>query len=249
MRSMPDRSIDAVITSPPYDNLRDYGGSYSFDFEPTASQLYRILKDGGVVVWVVGDSSQNGSETGTSFRQALYFMDLGFNLHDTMIYERDTMPFPEVNRYEQAFQFMFVFTKGSPKTFNPILEKTRGHVKSKYGTYRQVDGSTERSKYEVGKETRKRFNIWRYGVGYMKSTTDKEAFEHPAIFPELLASDHINSWTDKDDTVLDCFMGSGTTGKMCMKLYRNFIGCEINPDYYAIAEKRISEAASQMVMF
>jgi site-specific DNA-methyltransferase (adenine-specific) len=199
----PDACIDLTVTSPPYDNLRTYNG-YNFDFEGVAQQLYRVAKPGGVIVWVVGDATVNGSETGTSFRQALYFMECGFNLHDTMIYEKDTIPFPEVNRYEQAAQFMFVFSKGSPRTFTGLLEKTRGYKPSRSSSSRQADGSTQKLKYEQGKQTRKRFNIWRYGTGYMKSTQDSYAFEHPAMFPESLASDHILSWSNPDDVVLVC---------------------------------------------
>ena len=88
MRAMPDGVIDLVITSPPYDDLRNYKG-YSFDFESIAKELFRVVKEGGVVVWVVGDATVDGSETGTSFRQALFFKEVGFNLHDTMIYMKN----------------------------------------------------------------------------------------------------------------------------------------------------------------
>ena len=90
MPTLADKSVDLTVTSPPYDNLRTYNGNSQFDFEGIAKELFRVTKDGGVVVWVVGDANINGSETGTSFRQALYFKEIGFNLHDTMIYQKDT---------------------------------------------------------------------------------------------------------------------------------------------------------------
>lgn len=247
LQALDTGSIDLTVTSPPYDNLRTYNG-YVFDFEAIARELYRVTKPGGVVVWVVGDATINGSETGTSFKQALFFKEIGFNLHDTMIYEKDTIPFPETNRYEQAAQFMFVFSNGAPKVFNAITEKTRGYKPSVSSTSRQADGSTKRLEYEQGKETRKRFNIWRYGTGYMKSTKDIIAFDHPAIFPESLARDHILSWSNPGDLVLDPMCGSGTTGKMAVKYQRKFIGIEISQEYMKIAEKRIHDAAQHVLL-
>ena len=128
MKSIPDKSIDMVLTSPPYDNLRDYKG-YTFNFEGIAQEIYRVLKDGGVCVWIVGDATIKGSETGTSFRQALYFKEIGFNLHDTMIwYKTNPMPYIKKNCYTPCFEYMFVFSKGKPNTFNPIMIecKTKG---------------------------------------------------------------------------------------------------------------------------
>jgi DNA modification methylase len=241
LQTFPPDRIDLTVTSPPYDNLRTYNG-FVFEFETIAKELYRVTKPGGVVVWVVGDATINGSETGTSFRQALYFMGCGFNLHDTMIYEKDTIPFPEVNRYEQSAQFMFIFTKNVPKTFNPIREKTRGYKPSASSTSRQPDGTTTKLKYAQGKDDRKRFNIWRYGTGYMKSTTDISAFIHPAIFPEALAHDHILSWSNPGDIVLDCFAGSGTTLKMAKELGRHWIGIEISQEYCDLCKKRVDAA-------
>ena len=249
MKDIPDNSVDLVVTSPPYDNLREYNGNYNFDFDGIVKELLRVVKNGGVVVWVVGDSVNNGSETGTSFRQALFFKELGFNLHDTMIYQKDTIPFPEVNRYEQGFEFMFVFSKNKPKTFNPIKVKTKGYKPSKSSTTRQEDGTTARLKYEQGKPFRKRFNVWSYGVGYLKSTQDKIAFNHPAIFPDNLAQDHIISWSNKNDLILDPFLGSGTTAVVCKKLNRKFIGIEINPEYCKIAEERLKKIPKRLDKF
>lgn len=239
MKDIPDKSIDLTITSPPYDNLRDYKG-YTFNFEGIAKELYRITKDGGVVVWVVGDATFNGSETGTSFKQALFFKEIGFNLHDTMIYQKNSYPFPPSNRYFGVFEYMFVITKGSPKTKNLIKVNCIGQ-KHKSSTSRQIDGSIEPMKYEMGKETRIKDNIWKYDVGYGKSTGDKIAFEHPASYPEKLAADHILSWSNKGDLILDPMCGSGTTCKMAQKLGRNFIGIEISPEYCKIAEQRLKQ--------
>ena len=241
MAKMSDNFLDLTVTSPPYDNLREYKG-YSFDFERIAKELFRVTKQGGVVVWVAGDSTQKGSETGTSFRQALYFMEIGFNLHDTMIYQKDVMPFPEQTRYNQCFEYMFIFSKKKPKTFNAIKEKTQGYKPSKSSTTRNADGETVELKYEQGKDERSLFNIWKVGCGFNKSTNDKIAFDHPAIFPEQLAQDHIISWSNPSDLVYDPFTGSGTTAKMAVKLGRNWIGSEISAEYCEIANKRIYDA-------
>ena len=248
MPLIPNESINMVLTSPPYDNLRDYRG-YEFDFFNIAKELHRILKVGGVVVWVVGDATIDGSETGTSFKQALYFKEIGFNLHDTMIYEKDSPANPSSNRYHQLFEYMFVFSKGEPSTFNPIKDKINTYTSSKSGTMRLKDGSMVPKKDLSWGEYGMRNNIWRMGVGYMKSTKDKIAYQHPAIFPDILARDHIISWSNRNDVVFDPFIGSGTTAVACEKLGRRWIGIEISEDYCKIAKERILTEARQIKMF
>jgi len=238
MKDIPDNSVDLVVTSPPYDNLRDYQG-YDFNFKGIAKELFRIIKDGGVVVWVVGDATIKGSETGTSFKQVLYFKEAGFNLHDTMIYWKNSYPFPPSNRYFGVFEYMFIFSRGIPKIANLIRVKTIHKVGAK--NTRQKDGSLVRMKYQTGKDTRVKENIWKYECGFNKSTKDKEAFEHPAMFPEKLAKDHIISWSNKGDLVLDPMCGSGTTCKMAKQLGRNFIGIEISEKYCEIARQRLRQ--------
>jgi site-specific DNA-methyltransferase (adenine-specific) len=243
MATFPDASIDLVVTSPPYDNLRTYGG-HSWDFEGVANQLWRVIKPGGVVVWVVADATVNGSETGTSFRQALRFMEIGFRLHDTMIWER-IGSFPESNRYHPSFEFMFVLSNGKPNTFNAICDRKNtntGQVKLSR-MERQPDGRVVRpGRVSVVKEYSARMNVWRLDAGFMKCTPDAYAHEHPAIFPEGVARDHILSWSNEGDIVLDPFSGSGTTAKMAKHNGRRFIGIEINPEYCEIAEKRLLQS-------
>jgi site-specific DNA-methyltransferase (adenine-specific) len=248
MSQMPDGFVDLTVTSPPYDNLRTYNG-YSFPFEEIAKELYRVTKQGGVVVWVVGDSVIECSESGTSFKQALFFKEIGFNLHDTMIYQKDVMPFPEQTRYNQCFEYMFVFSKGKPKTFNPIKEKTQGYKPSNSSTTRNADGETVTLKYKQGKEERNLFNIWKFGCGYNKTTNDIIAFEHPAMFPEELAKKHIYTWSNEGDLVYDCFMGSGTTAKMAHLLNRNWIGSEMSQEYVDLANKRLKPYLNQTTLF
>ncbi len=248
MARMPDNFIDLTVTSPPYDNLREYKG-YSFDFESVAKELFRVTKIGGVVVWVVGDSVIDGSESGTSFKQALCFKEIGFNLHDTMIYQKDVMPFPEQTRYNQCFEYMFILTKGKPKTFNAIKEKTQGYKPSKTSTTRNGDGETVGLKYEQGKDERSLFNIWKFGCGFNKTTNDEVAFEHPAMFPEDLVKKHIYSWSNEGDLIYDPFIGSGTTAKMAHLQNRNWIGSEISPEYVALANKRIQPYLQQTTLF
>ena len=238
LKQLEGKSIDLTITSPPYDDLRKYNNN--FDFENIAKELYRVTKDGGVIVWVVADKTKNGSETGTSFKQALFFKEIGFNLHDTMIYMSDKPPLTH-NRYEQKYEYMFVFSKGKPKTFNPIMEECKyAGSDKKARTFRHTGDELQEThiKNKVNKEKIKG-NVWYFSTGYNKSTKDTIAFKHPAIFPEQLANDHIISWSNEGDTVLDIFMGSGTTAKMCVLNNRNYIGFEISKEYCDIANKRI----------
>lgn len=239
-----DNSIDLIITSPPYDNIRDYNNSSSWNFDifkSIANELQRVLKNNGVIVWIVNDTTINGSETGTSFKQALYFKEIGLNLHDTMIYYKNSYPFPVSNRYYQNFEYMFVFSKGKPKTTNLIKVPTKNY-NTKNPTYRKKDGTTVNFKYEINKSTRNADNVWKYEVGYQKSTTDKIAFKHPAIFPDKLAKDHIITWSNENDLILDPMMGSGTVGKMSKLLNRKFIGIEMDKNYFNIAKQRIENA-------
>ena len=240
MRTLPDNSIDLTVTSPPYDNLRTYKG-FSFDFEGTAQELYRVTKQGGVVVWVVGDATIKGSETGTSFRQALYFKEIGFNLHDTMIYVKRKLPI-NCKRYDQRFEYMFVLTKGAIETFNPLMVKNKQAGRTNTGAkQRQKDGSTKKIHDDSQiKEYAIMGNVWEVYAGYMRSTKDKNAYQHPAIFPEQLAHDHILSWSNEGDTVLDPFAGSGTTLKMAERLGRHSIGVEIAEEYCEIIRTRMT---------
>jgi DNA modification methylase len=238
MKHIPDKSIDITVTSPPYDNLRDYDG-YSFNFESVAEELYRITKEGGVVVWVVGDATVNGSETGTSFRQALYFKEIGFNLHDTMIYHKLSFVPLTHNRYEQAFEYMFVFSKNKPNTVNhiKIATITGGRIENpnNWKNINEKKGAI-RIRNEVIKRNYKRIrtNVWGYSVG------NNEKTEHPAPFPNKLAADHIISWSNEGDLVLDPMSGSGTTCKMAKKLNRRFIGIDVSDKYCQIARDRLA---------
>jgi site-specific DNA-methyltransferase (adenine-specific) len=236
MSRMPDNYVDLVLTSPPYSNNRNYKG-YSFNFQAIVKELWRILKPGGVIIWVVGDMTKNGSESGDSFRQALYFMEIGFNLHDTMIYYKNN-PIPTAGkRYHQHFEYMFCFSKGTPNTFNAITEDTKykGIANMKN---RGKDGELNYKKIER-KETKKIGNVFAYSVGGGISTTDKIAFGHPAIFPEKLAEDQIMTWSNPNDIVYDPLSGSGTSLKMAKILKRNWIGSEIAEEYVKIANTRL----------
>ena len=251
MGKMEPNSVDLTVTSPPYDNIRNYEDTLKWDyetFEAIAQNLYRITKDGGVVVWVVGDATVDGSETCTSFLQALYFKeDCGFNLHDTMIYQKNNYMPLNHNRYDPCFEYMFVFTKGRPKTFNPLMTecKTAG---ASYNYQGRSSGSTresgaamrKRNEEKITKSHKYRGNIWSYDTGKYKGSND-DIWEHPATFPEKLAEDHILSWSNEGDVVFDPFMGSGTTGKMALKNNRSFIGTEVVPKYFEIAEKRLEK--------
>lgn len=239
MQKMESNIIDLTVTSPPYDNLRTYAGTLDWNFEifkQVANELYRITKDGGVVVWVVGDATIKGSETGTSFRQALYFKEIGFNLHDTMIWHKNASPRDtRIPRYWQGFEYMFVFSKGKPNTLNFIREpcKTAGKKKTVSMRYANGEIRSDRKNIEIiTKKDKPKDNVWFYRVSNNSL--------HPATFPEKLANDHIISWSNENDLVFDPFMGSGTTGKMAKLNNRKFIGIEKVEDYFEIAKNRIN---------
>ena len=240
---MADALIDLTITSPPYDNMRDYNG-YTFDFENIAKQLLRITKEGGVVVWVVADPTKDGNESGTSFRQALYFKEIGFNLFDTMIYAKSCRGAVGSNKtYWQTFEYMFVFSKACPKTIN-LLKDRKNKTQQKYKTSggRYKNGTTKKTprNFQTEKYGR-RTNIWEYNIGYNSTTKDKIAFQHPAIFPEKLAEDHILSWSNEGDLILDPMCGSGTTCKMAMMNNRQYIGIDISEEYIKISQERLAQ--------
>lgn len=248
LKEYPENHFDLCVTSPPYDNLRTYNGQLNgvFPFEGIAKELYRTMKVGGVLVWVVGDAVINRSETGNSFRQALYFLDLGFLLHDTMIYEKNGPSFParrDGNRYSQIFEYMFVFSKdGPPKTANLICDKPNrwaGHTTFGQASYRNKEGELIERNIKPIPDFSPRYNIWKYNTGFGYSAEEKYAHDHPAIFPEKLAEDHILTWSNEGDLVLDPFCGSGTTLKMAKKNNRNYVGIDMVEEYIEIAKKRV----------
>jgi DNA modification methylase len=247
LHRMHDGFVDMTITSPPYDDLREYNG-YHFPVEEIAESLFEKTAAGGVVIWVVGDKTINGSETLTSFRHAITFKEAGFNVHDTMLYVKNN-PIPSDcgKRYRQSFEYMFCFSKGQPKTFNPITEPTKSA-----GTKIKAFRITERGRGNVPledigrqiKTERKASNIFTYNVG-TSSSRDKIAFEHPAIFPERLAEDQIRTWTNEGDVVYDPFMGSGTTAKIAEILKRQWIGSEVSAEYVRLSRRRIEPYLSE----
>lgn len=242
MGRLPDRYVDLVLTSPPYDQLRAYNG-YSFDFEAIAKESFRVLKDGGVLVWVVGDQTIKGCETLTSFRHALYFVECGFKMHDTMIYEALGTGAKGSNKaYWQAFEYMFVLVKGTIKTVNRIADVKNKNAGS-YRPGRFREGGNDEPYHQV-KEFGVRTNIWRYPVGFANQS-DRTA--HPAPFPEALAQDHIRSWTNEGDLVLDYFGGSGTTAKMALVNGRRFITGDISAEYCDIMRKRIESVPARLL--
>lgn len=238
--------VDAVVTSPPYDNLRSYGDEWTgVDCLHAISCISAALQTGGVCVWNVADATINGSETGSSFKQALHAIECGLRLHDTMIYVKDNVNFPEAVRYFSGFEYMFIFSQGAPKTFNPINDRPNKWAGTiMHGTDRQVNGSLKPISGK-GKEIRPhgmRFNWWR-----LKNNNNPTS--HPAPMPYQMAYDHTVSWSNAGDIVADPFMGSGTTGVACANLGRKFIGIEIEPTYFNIACKRIEDAYAQGDMF
>jgi len=233
MRQIKSESVDMAITSPPYDDMREYQW-YSWDFEKTAKELYRVLKKGGVLVWIVKDRTVKGSETLSSFSQALYFKEIGFNMHDTMIWEKTGM-LPTQDRYYDVFDYMFILSKGKPKTMNFICDKrnVNGGRKQKKDTCINKGKNKKSDDFFVRKEFGRRTNVWRIPIG-----KNKETEGHPAPFPEQLVKDHITTWSNTWDIILDPFMGSGTTGKVCLETKRHYIGFELSKEYCEIERRR-----------
>lgn len=247
MKQMPDCFIDLTVTSPPYDGLRDYKG-FKFPFKHIARHLYRVTKQGGVLVWVVADQTVNGSETGTSFRQALFFMECGFRLHDTMIYKKSNFVPLTHNRYEQCFEYMFVFSKGKPKTVNHLkdksktagdITKTESHKTESSGNY----AMRKRKHKYVTSDYKIRPNIFEYATG------NEEAHFHVAPFPELLAAEQIHTWSNEGELVYDPFAGSGTTIKMAHAYKRNWIASEMSSEYCEGINKRMEPYLNQTSLF
>lgn len=242
MKTMPANSTDLVVTSPPYDDLRNYNG-YHFNFEGMAKELYRVIKEGGVLVWVVGDQTIKGDETGTSFKQALYFKKVGFNLFDTMIYLKTPRGAVGNNKtYWQTFEYMFVLSKGAPKTINLLKDReNKDERDGDSGTKRLSDGSLLKLKRAGYSKYGRRTNVWEYLIGKGHSASDNIAHQHPAIFPEKLVKDHITSWSNPGDVILDPMCGSGTTCKMAKLNKRDFIGIDISSEYCKIAKERLKQ--------
>lgn len=249
LKDFNDNCIDLTVTSPPYDNLRTYGG-HSFDFEAIAKELYRVTKQGGVVIWVVNDSTTDGDESGTSFKQALFFKEIGFKLFDTMIYNKNIFGKPSNNRYHQTFEYMFVFSKSKPITFNPLIDRVNSHggLKDKQ-LDRKPNGKYRKKKRTIiYRDYGMRYNVWTYDNARGKGSTDYITQEHPASFPEQLAADHIKSWSNEGDLILDPFAGSGTTLKAAHQLGRKWVGIEINPDYIKICKARLNKYVNQQTL-
>ncbi len=240
LERLPPDCIDLVVTSPPYADMRAYHG-YSIDLPGIISGLWKVVKPGGVVVWITADKTVQGDETGDSLRQALAFKEQGFQLWDTMIFEKEVRGATGNNRgYWQVWDYMFVFSKGAPKTINLLMDRPNKEArKGDRGTKRLSNGelkSIQRGGYSAyGRRT----NIWKYKVGKGHSTKDAIAFQHPAIFPEALARDHILSWSNAGDVVYDPFMGSGTVAKMAKLAGRHYLGSEVSAAYCAIARERV----------
>jgi DNA modification methylase len=244
MKRMPNNYVQLTVTSPPYDDLRSYTGETRWthkSFKKVARQLYRITSHGGVVVWVVNDSVIKGSETGSCFKQALYFMRVGFHLHDTMIWLKSNFANPSSTRYHQVFEYMFILSKGKPKVFNPIKDRPNvyaGMIGS-YGrnTSTQKDGSKTERPRKVNADYGMRHNVWQ--IKTAGQSGESKSYQHPAMFPIALAADMIKSWSNKGDRVLDPFMGSGTTGRAALDMKRKFVGIEVSKRYFKIARKRL----------
>lgn len=246
LRTFPEGSIDLVVTSPPYDNLRDYTKESTWNmevFQKIADQLYRVMAPGGVIVWVVGDQIENGGKTLTSYKQAIYFQSIGFKIFDVIIYEKAGTGPPHPNRYFNSFEYMFILSKGTPKTINLLRDKPNKWAnQTTYAeiTRREKDGTLTNKGKKTINEFGVRTNIWRYANGKGFATKDDIAYQHPAIFPEKLVEDHIKAWSNEGDLILDPFGGSGTVAKIAKNLQRDWVLIEVSKEYCDIAKQRLN---------
>ena len=243
MHDFSENCFDLTVTSPPYDDLRNYKG-FSFDANTMLAAIYRVTKPGGVCIWVVGEKINDGRSL-SSFNHAFMGRDCGFTVHDVMIYQKKNTTFMRSNAYTNCYELMIVFSKGKPKTFNPIMEPTKRHGWETAVSNKGPDAVNRKRPVEL-KRKKVRTNIWSYAVGFGGSTTDKIAFQHPAVFPEKLALDHILSWSDEGDSVLDPMCGSGTTCKMAQSVNRNWIGIDVSSEYINIADARLNQAGLRL---
>jgi len=241
MENIEDKSIDMIITSPPYDDIKNYNYNLNWNFgifKLISNEMNRVLKDGGVIIWVVNDKTQNGSESLSSFKQVIFFNELGLKLYDTMIYKKLNYTPLTHRRYEQEFEYMFCLSKGIPKTFNPIKIKCKyGGTKSRGSPsfYKSNnDNLTKINKYIINNEKIKG-NIFEYNTGSLTNIK----LNHPAVFPLELVNDQIISWSNENDIILDCFAGSGTTAIACINTNRNYILMEKEEKYIDIINDRI----------
>lgn len=233
-------AADLCVTSPPYDSLRDYEG-IEWDHKVFMQIARRLRQSVSNIVWIVGDASIDGGESGSSFKQALYFIKLGYKLHDTMIWQKRGFSMPSHTRYHQIFEYMFVFRRGEIP-FSPIKDVkniTGGKTTLGKNTFRMKNGEmTERARRPAA-EWGMRNNIWK------TNTTGQEqpckTLEHPATFPYKLAHDHIVSWSNQGDMIVDPFMGSGTTLRAAKDLRRTAIGIEISEKYCEIAARKMQQ--------
>ena len=241
LKTFPDGCIDLTITSPPYSDLRHYGNTLTKDnwnhnkFMGIADELYRVTQEGGVVVWIVNDKTEKGSKSLVSFRQAIYFQEIGFNVNDVMIWEK-TNPCPVVRqpRYQDVFEYMFILSKGVPKTFNPIMVPCKCANQEYHSTTKNMGGENGRTykEFVINKE-KVSGNVWEVAIAQNKT-------KHPAVYPQQLVEKHILSWSDEGDLILDPFVGSGTTAIVAKRMNRKYIGIEINPEYVDICQERLN---------
>ena len=244
LKSVGTEFVDLTVTSPPYDDLRDYNG-YKFDAKSMLSSILKATRPGGVCVWVVGERI-NGGRSLTSFEHAFIGRDVGWTVHDVMIYQKKNTPFMRSNAYTNCYELMLVFSKGKPKTFNQLTEPTKrsGWETAVYG--KGADGDNSKRRAIELKKQKTRTNIWQYAVGLGGTTSDRIAFQHPAVFPEGLARDHILSWSNPSDLVLDPMCGSGTTCKMAQEAGRNWLGIDISEEYISIAKQRLANMTLEL---
>ena len=249
LKNFPDNSIDMVVTSPPYDGLRDYNG-FSLDLHKIGKEIYRVLKDGGIAVMVIQDATKDFAKSLTSFRTIVDWCDnVGFRLFETVIYHKNgTEGAWWKQRFRVDHEYMPIFMKGKkPQYFNKeplkIPSKHGGKVMSGSGN-RRTDGTLSETVRRPINTMKCRGTVWDYLMAGDKNPLKRK---HPAVFPDKIPYDCIQCFCPEGGLVLDPFIGCGSTAVMAKVLGRNYIGIDISREYCDLAEERIEKDVPKYV--
>ncbi len=241
MKLLPDKSVDAVITDPPYGTTELKYDKLKIDWQVLWYELNRVLKQTGVMV--IFSAQPFTTDLISSNRKQFRYELIWCKSQGTNWLDANMRP---LSAHENILIFSKIFRgrgKGNHKvtTYNPQFTNGKPYHKDDAGRIPAAHYGKSNAGHRVN-------NGYRYPLTWQQFSNKKVdvVHIHPSQKPFDLITWLINTYSNPDDTIFDPFMGSGTTGMACMQTGRNFIGCEIDPDYFKIAEKRIHDAQQQM---